>query len=66
VENGKLGNPIVSNYQIFNSFAFEGNEQNVQGGQSQLNIEFKNDLDIQMIVGPNVPKLVICDEQRVT
>ena len=66
VENGKLGNPIVSNYQIFQSFSFEGNEGNLPKRESQLNIEFKNDLDVQMVAGPNVPKLVVCDEQRVT
>jgi hypothetical protein len=43
-----------------------GNEGSEEVGKSQLNIDFKNDLDITLIVGPNVPKLIICDEQRVS
>lgn len=65
VQSDKLNNRVISNLHIFEEFGGTGDSMSIFN-QTQLNIQFKNDLDISIVIGPNVPQLIICDEQRIT
>ena len=61
IMSNKLNNRVVSNLHIFEEFGGTGDSMSIFN-QTQLNIQFKNDLDISLVIGPYVPKLIICDE----